>query len=276
MASKSAHSTYKNLWDASFSIFSQWGEDGILDYLCDVLNLARPKVLELGAGNFRECNSRFLAEFRSAEVVPVDSREDLVSSISKMSVNWKNHIHPLQVWITPASISTIQTFANEKMGFFNILSIDLDGNDYWVAKEIDYSNVEIVVVEYNPIFGHKHAITILEDENFDRTTAHYTWDYYGASLLAWLRFFESHDFSFIGSNLQGTNAFFIKSSNISKLNFPIPNDHALHVNCPTRDSRNLDGKISYRDFTQRKHDICGLEVLDLVKNEKLKLTDQTH
>jgi len=276
IASKSAHSKYKNLSDASFSIFSQWGEDGILDYLCDVLDIARPKVLELGAGNFHECNSRFLAEFRSADVVPVDAREDLISSVSKLSVYWKNHIYPIQTWITPESIKTIQATANEKIGFFNILSLDLDGNDYWVAKEIDYSNVEIIVVEYNPIFGHKRAITILENENFDRTEAHYTWDYYGASLLAWVNLFQSHNFSFIGSNLQGTNAFFIKTNNTSKLNFLISNDYEMYVNCPTRDARDKAGKMSYRSFAQRKQDIYGLEVFDLISSKRLILTDQTH
>ena len=72
LASRQSYSKVKNLWDAEVKVYSQWGEDGILDYICEIVELAKPRVLEIGAGNFLECNSRFIAEFRNASVVAVD------------------------------------------------------------------------------------------------------------------------------------------------------------------------------------------------------------
>lgn len=269
MASKSAHSTYRYLWDASFSIFSQFGEDGILDYLCDVLDITKPRILELGSGNFNECNSRFLAEFRSAEVVAVDARKDLVSSISKMELNWKNHIFPIQVFVTPETVNEIEILASENMGEVNILSIDLDGNDYWIASKMALSKTRIIVVEYNPLFGFKRAVSVFYKSDFDRTKEHYSWDYYGASIKAWQQLFSKSDFSFIGTNRQCTNAFFIKNEDVNKLGFQAPKDLSIFTNLSTRDSRDLDSNISIRSKIQRISDISNLTVVDVTSNEEL-------
>ena len=61
LASRSSSDNFRDLWDAEIKVYSQWGEDGIIDFLCEKLNISKPKVLEVGSGNFSECNSRFLA-----------------------------------------------------------------------------------------------------------------------------------------------------------------------------------------------------------------------
>ena len=91
LASRQSYFKVKNLWDAEVKVYSQWGEDGILDYICELIELAKPRVLEIGAGNFLECNSRFIAEFRNASVVAVDARADLLNA-PLHSLKWKNHI----------------------------------------------------------------------------------------------------------------------------------------------------------------------------------------
>lgn len=116
LAARANYERVKQLEDASFSIYSQFGEDGILDFLCDKLEIRRPKVLELGCGNFIECNSRFLTEYRSADAVLVDARTDLIEHTSTLEVYWRNHILPIQTWITPDSIGEIQVRAREFMG----------------------------------------------------------------------------------------------------------------------------------------------------------------
>jgi len=92
---------YQFLHDAELRVFSQWGEDGILDLLCDALMLSKPSVVEFGAGNFRECNSRFLAENRSASVVAIDARSDLTSNIESSPLRWRTNIHALQQRVSP-------------------------------------------------------------------------------------------------------------------------------------------------------------------------------
>ena len=81
IAQRSARSCVKELWDAEISVFSQWGEDGILDFLCEITGLSHPRAIEFGAGDFSECNTRGLAVYRQASVMAVDAREDLLTSI---------------------------------------------------------------------------------------------------------------------------------------------------------------------------------------------------
>jgi hypothetical protein len=102
-ASKAARNTYRYLWDAEVRVFSQWGEDGILDYLFDITDISKPRILEFGAGNFTECNSRFAAEFRNASAYLVDMRDDLVENAKQLDVYWRNAIFPNQDFITPKS-----------------------------------------------------------------------------------------------------------------------------------------------------------------------------
>ena len=275
-SAKSNFANIENLQDASFSIYSQFGEDGILYFLCNRLDMRRPRILELGVGNFEECNSRFLAEHLQADVVVVDARTDLIKSVKALPLFWKNHLLPIEEWITPESIRALQETAKEFMGGIDILSIDIDGNDYWVAKEIDFREIEIVVVEYNPFFGCRRAISVPRDDTFDRRTAHFTWDYYGASLLAYVHLLEGHNFTFVGTNRQGTNAFFVKNIKVPLLGLSPVNSYEGFVNCPTRDARDLNARLSYKSFQQRIEDIRGLPVVDVVANTVISLGELTH
>ena len=54
LASRSRSEQFKNLWDAEVKIYSQWGEDGILDYIFRKIDIPKPKVIEVGAGNYSE------------------------------------------------------------------------------------------------------------------------------------------------------------------------------------------------------------------------------
>lgn len=85
-ASKAARSTFKNLWDAEVRVFSQWGEDGILNYLFDIAGIVKPRIIEFGAGNFTECNSRFAAEYRNASIYAVDIRGDLIATSRSLEI----------------------------------------------------------------------------------------------------------------------------------------------------------------------------------------------
>src|ERR1700712_2670133 len=95
LAQKAARPSFRHLWDAEVSVFSQWGEDGILDHLCDFTGLARPSVVEFGAADFQECNSRFLAEYRNANVLAVDGRPDLASTVNRLDVGWRSTVEPV-------------------------------------------------------------------------------------------------------------------------------------------------------------------------------------
>lgn len=268
ISSRILRPTYQSLWDSEVSVYSQWGEDGILDYLCGVIGLVKPKMLELGAGNFIECNSRFLAEFRHASVVAVDGRSDLEESINSLGVSWKTHILPIQTWITPETITQISKAARNFLGGIDIVSMDIDGNDYWVMKNFDYSGVSLIVVEYNPLFGNKKAVTVPRNDTFQRTEEHSSNLYYGASLLAWVNLYEKMGFRFVGSNSVGSNAFFLKENLLAFIDFELPVDLAPHTDWRVRESIDSQGKLTKVSNLQRVDLIKDLPLVDLQSDQE--------
>lgn len=273
--SKMNKSHSKMLWDYEVKVFSQWGEDGILDFLCSELEIFKPRMLELGAGNFIECNSRFLAENLNASVVAVDSREDLVPTVKSMDIYWRTSVLPLPMWITPTTIIEIDLEAKNFLYQIDIISLDIDGNDYWVAQEINFEGVRIVIVEYNPIFGDGQAVSIPREDDFDRTKAHYSNLYYGVSLKAWINFFNSINFKFIGSNRAGNNAFFVLESEISKLTLKLPDveNLSIFVDWRVRESRNERGELTSLSMKDGRTLIADLPLIDLENHIDIKVSD---
>lgn len=263
IGSRANSSNFKNLWDAEVKVFSQWGEDGILDFLCETLGISKPKMLEVGAGNFRECNSRFLAEHRNASVYLVDGRPDLINTAERDPLIWKTHLFAVNTWVTPENIQSIYKDAIDKMNGLDIFSLDIDGNDYWVLDSCPIDGVEIMVVEYNPLFGASLPVTVPRDDNFDRRTKHYSCLYYGASLPAFISLFRERGFAFIGTNRVGNNAFFIRSENLNKLSFKPNADLSVYVDWRIRETRNSEGKLSLHSGFERVNAIRDLPLVNL-------------
>lgn len=263
LASRAASQNFVNLWDAEVKVYSQWGEDGILDYICESIGLSKPKVIEIGAGNFTECNSRFLAENRNASVFAVDGRVDLNSSIEVSSLKWKSHIFGYQTWVTPENINDILEKAHRAIGSLDVFSLDVDGNDYWILESSNLDSVSVIVVEYNPLFGHTKAVTVARDDAFDRTSKHYSWLYYGAGLKAFINLLSERDFIFIGTNRVGNNAFFVRNTLRSRIKLDMSADLSKYTDWRIRESRNKEGKLSFTSGYDRVLEISHLPLIDL-------------
>lgn len=273
LASRSMSDKFEQLWDAEVKVFSQWGEDGILDYLCEQLGISKPKVLEIGAGNFGECNSRFLAENRNASVFAVDGRDDLSSTINQNSLRWKTHIFSMQEWITPKNINKVINAARESMLGIDIFSLDLDGNDFWILDEANLQSVSIVVVEYNPLFGSKLAVSVPRDDTFDRTTKHFSWLYYGASIKAFIKILSQKDFVFVGTNRVGSNGFFVRKSIVNKIKIELPEDLSPYVDWRIRESRNQQGELNYLSNNDRIDQIKDMPLINILDGSEIQVKD---
>ena len=207
--SKKKYNQISNIREAELKIFSQFGEDGIIDYLLYKLKLnSKIKFIEIGTGDYEEANTRFLCESRICSGLLIDKIKDL-KFVQKRDFFWKNDLYFCQKTITPSNISSVINsygFEND----CNLLSIDIDGNDYWVLKNIELSHVDIVVAEYNPLFGSNLSLTVPQNENFDRNK--FKKIFYGASLTAIIELMESKGFMFVGANSACNNAFFINKN----------------------------------------------------------------
>jgi hypothetical protein len=93
----------------------------------------------------------------------------------------------------------------------DVLSIDIDGNDYYIARALLDSGLrpKIVVVEYNAVFGPERNATIQYAPAFNFRTAHPSELYYGVSVMAWRHFFAAAGYRFVTVERNGVNAFFV-------------------------------------------------------------------
>jgi hypothetical protein len=273
LSSRANSKSFESLWDAEVKVYSQWGEDGILDYLCERLELSKPRVLEIGAGNFSECNTRFLAENRNASIFAVDGRDDLVSSLERSPLLWKNHVFAHQTWVSPKNINEIISKAKNSIGNIDLFSLDLDGNDYWILQEANLESVSIVVVEYNPLFGHLRAVSVPRDDMFDRRIKHHSWLYYGASLKAFENLLDRKNFEFIGTNRVGNNAFFVRKNLVRHIPIKPNEDRSVYVDWRVREARDKDGKLTYSSGYPRVAEIRNLLLVDVQTNELVSVWD---
>ncbi len=205
-------SKIKNIQDAEFKIYSQFGEDGIIQFLIKKYKVENKKFIEFGVGNYSESNTRFLLVNNNWEGLIINDDnshiEFLNSEIGKI-ILYKHRIKIINKKLTLENVN--KTFKEEGFsGEIGILSIDVDGIDYWFLKEIDSVSPKILIVEYNSTFGKKFEVTVPYKKEFDRTKEHFSNLYFGASLKAIVNLAKSKGYIFVGSNSAGNNAFFIR------------------------------------------------------------------
>ncbi len=89
---------------------------------------------------------------------------------------------------------------------FDLLSIDIDLNDYWVWKAITYYHPRVVVIEYNSTIPPTESKTVSYDPaaSWDHT------NYMGASLLALKKLGEEKGYTLLAGDSMGVNAFFVR------------------------------------------------------------------
>lgn len=271
IVNRSNASFHKKLWDYEVKVFSQWGEDGILSFICDTLEISKPKILEIGAGEFNECNSKYLVYSRNSSAVLVDSNSNLIRNIKKSDLEWKTHLKGLNHWVTPKNINQIRDQAHDYMRGIDILSIDLDGNDFWILNELNLDTIRVLIVEYNPIFGSRHSVSIPRNDEFNRSNFHYSNLFWGASILAYVNLLSEKGFKLIGTNRVGCNAFFIDSSLSDK--FQALNSFKLEdlVDWRIRESRDHLGRKTFLDIDKMKKSIENLEVQNTLNGELVPL-----
>ena len=207
-----SHRTLQNidaLSDVEVCVYSQFGEDGILDWLVAQLPISRPQFVEFGVGNYLEANTRFLLKHRNWRGLVLEGSAFDVATIKTDDVYWAHDLTAIDAFITAENISSII----KKAGFdgpIGLLSVDIDGNDYWVLRELLWLRPDLIICEYNAVLGDLHPTTIPYQPGFDRrTVAGASRLYYGASIQAFVSLLNGYTLA--GSNTAGNNAFFVRN-----------------------------------------------------------------
>jgi hypothetical protein len=206
-------STIDNFSEVEFQVFSQWGDDGIIQFLINKIEIPHKTFIEFGVENYKESNTRFLLINNNWSGYVIDGSKENVQYIKDDIVSWACELYAEAAFITAENINELL----KKPGFdaeIGILSVDIDGNDYWVWKAIDCINPVIVIAEYNSLFGKNNAWTVPYDPSFVRSEKHNSILYYGASLKALQLLANEKDYVFIGCNSKGNNAYFLRQDKL--------------------------------------------------------------
>ena len=192
-----------------YSLFSQNGEDGILRYLFSEIGFRSKLFLEFGFG-VTENNSLRLILKEAFGGVFIDGSElpviELNLALNALGIT---NVRAINTFITLENIKTILS----KSGLpedIDLLSIDVDGNDYWFWEGIKCLSPRIVVIEYNASLGPQLSLTVPYDSLFDRHQKHPSGFYCGASIAALERLGKKKGYCLIGCDSSGINAFFIR------------------------------------------------------------------
>jgi hypothetical protein len=230
------------LRDAEFTVFSQFGEDGILQFLVQRVPIEDEVFVEFGVEDYHESNTRFLLVHDNWRGLIIDGGRTHQEFLRATGLRWRHHIDAVSAFIDRDNINGLIRSAGIE-GDIGVLSVDIDGNDYWVLDRIDVVSPRILIVEYNSTFGPEAAITVPYDPGFVRGEQHPSWLYWGASLAALARLADSKGFALVGGNRAGNNAFFVRRDVLGD----IPEVSAADAYAPSRfrESRGPDGELTY-------------------------------
>ena len=249
-----------NLQDAEFKVFSQFGDDGIIWYLVDHLKIEAKTFIEFGVHNYVESNTRFLLINNRWKGLVIDGSKENVDCIRNDRIYWEYDLTAVCAFVDKENINRIFV-ENNVSGEIGVLSIDIDGNDYWIWEAIDVVDPVLVIVEYNSKFGNVDAIVVPYDPNFVRSQAHYSYLYGGASLKALCFLAEKKGYAFVGSNRAGNNAYFVKKDNIGNLKQLSAQEG--FVKSQFRESRDRKGRLSHVSGNEAMKMIEDMPVYDV-------------
>ena len=255
--------------DVEFRVFSQFGDDGIIDALVEYIRPPETFV-ELGTGDYTESNTRYLLITRQWRGFICDGNTRLMNRVRQDTVTWQFGLTVADRFITRGNVNALL----EEFGFtgeLGLLSIDLDGNDWYIWDALTSVTPAIVVAEYNAVFGGTAPVSVPYDDAFQRFAKESTGLYWGTSLPALEVLAGRKGYAFVGCNSAGNNAYFVRHDLVDRL--PAALRRGRFVDARFRDSRGPDGSLSHLSGRARLDAIAHMPVVDVTTGRTLPLKE---
>lgn len=259
-----------NLQDHEFKTYSQWGEDGIIQYLIHSVAIPNKVFIEFGVQDYRESNTRFLLQNNNWSGLILDSSREYVERIKAEPLYFRNNLRAVCAFIDRDNINNLLT-DNGISGDIGLLSIDIDGMDYWVWEAITCISPRIVICEYDSLLGPQRAVVTPYNKSFDRLKAHYSFLYGGASIVALSILAKKKGYSLVGSNSNGVNAFFVRNDVLGSLKPLTPQE--AYVKAQFRNSHDEQGEKTFLGFEDALRVIADLPLYDVEADRIVKIRD---
>jgi len=200
--------------DVGFRKYSQNSEDGILLFIFSLIGTVNKTAVEICASDGIQCNTANLIINHGWSGLLFDGDSKAVETGRKF---YKSHpdtfsLPPkfVNAWITRTNVNSLIS-DNGIQGDIDLLSIDMDGIDYWIWKEIECINPRVVVAEIECIFGIDKSVTVPYSDDFKTQFINNFGVYSGASLKAFLKLADEKGYRLVGFEKYGFNAFFIRN-----------------------------------------------------------------
>lgn len=181
-------------------LISQFGEDGVLQKIFNLIGATSRYYVEFGAGNGHFCsNVKYFREKYGWTGLLLDG-----GCSNKMADNLRINLH--KEFITAENICDLFKKYNVPSEF-DLISIDIDRNDFYVWKALSaHYRPRVVVIECCPTFNFDEDRVIKYDPRG-------VWDgseWYGASCLALFNLGRKLGYSLVHQESAGVNLFFIR------------------------------------------------------------------
>lgn len=198
------------LADTGFRVFSQFEEDGLLLYIFSLIGMGQRTFLEIGADDGINANCANLYFHHGWNGVYIDGN---AKAIRRGQRFYSRHPHPH--YPPPSFIHAMVKRENVNdlvrqgglSGDIDLLSIDIDGNDYWIWDALEVVQPRVVIIETHVEFG-LHNVVVPYDPDYVYPGKHP--DYHGASPVAMVKLATRKGYRLVGANRLGFNFIFVQ------------------------------------------------------------------
>ena len=259
------------LWQHEFKVFSQWGEDGIVQFLINNLTIANHTFIEFGVEDFSESNCRFLMMKDQWRGYVIDGSPANMERLRSSYFFWQSALNCKASFITRENVASLL----DESGFdknLGILSVDIDGVDFHVLEALVEWRPAILIVEYNDAFGWESPVSVPYDPAFVRLQKHPSNQYWGANLPAFHHLADQRGYALVGTNSVGSNAFFVRRE--------LLNDRVREVDLVScirqasfRDSRGVQGELTFLSGPERTRAMVEMPLVDVATRASLRVGD---
>ncbi len=199
----------KRLLRYGFKMYSQSDEDGIIQEIFRRVGTTTQTFIEFGVDTGSECNTaKLLVEgwrglwIEASNPKAAEIRKNFAAFLSE------GRLKLIENLVTAENINALLKQAGTT-GEVDLLSIDIDYNDYWVWKAIEVTNPRVVVIEYNATL--RPPLSLVVPYEPTRQFFNDGSNYFGASLEALVRLGRAKGYRVVGCNFSGSNAFFVRN-----------------------------------------------------------------
>lgn len=237
-----------SLAETGFGVYSANEEDGMILLIVAVAGLESRQCAEIGAGSVMGANTTNLIVNWGVRALLIEGDQEQLDATKAFLQR-----HPIDErkvvlrsdWVTAENVNDVFVEHGFK-GDLDVLSLDIDGVDYWIWKALDVVQPRILIVEVQDIWGADEAVTVPYRPDFNEGEAS-GFNNCGASLPAWVKLNRDKGYRLVGATSNGLNAFFLRNDVAPDI-FPEVSAAAC------LDQPWLEGERSRRRTEARKYD----------------------